>query len=135
MDRWSYSGKDGLEIHWTAQHMSFVDKYVREVTNFIWHCWKLGPATRDGNGVVHLWKLPLVVFRRDKWTPALMTDAATAGESQGGETKVARHRPMAGETATWFSMRSVAQHYNTHERVAQIEVKRRSPVRKAVPAT
>jgi hypothetical protein len=130
MNRWSYSGKDGLDIHWSAQHPSFVDKYAREVTNFIWHCWKMGPEGQ-AQSFVKLFGIPLVLFRRDKWTPALMTDAATTGEASGQQS-MSPKRPMAGETATWWSLGKVADHYDTYERVAQIEIGKGSRKLKAV---
>jgi hypothetical protein len=128
MNRWSYSGKDGLEIYWSAQHQSFVDKYVREVTNFVWVCHKMGPTSISGQ-FVRLFGVPLVLFQRHKWHAALLTDVA--GTNVADDEKMTARKPITSETATWWwSLGAVSQHYDTYERVKQMDIKHRGAVRR-----
>lgn len=106
LNRWAYVRKDGLEIIWTAQHEARIDKVAREVTDFIWNCRKLG-------GMVRLFgrEVPLMVFHRTKYVPALMTDK--------NRTNAQESASRAGMSFEWSWLdREAAESYDTYEHVA-----------------
>jgi len=76
LNRWAYARKDGLEVHWSSQHESRVDKVAREVTDHIY--------TNSAFGGV-LGRLRFQVFQRRKWIPALMTDKTRVVSAEGAK--------------------------------------------------
>jgi len=99
--KWSHNRKHGLDIWWTAQHESRVDKVVREVTEFYYVCRRFGPARRP------------FFFVRRRFIPALITDDREARDDK-------EPRGMIGKELSWFR-RSVAESFDTYEDVKPSE--------------
>lgn len=76
LNRWAYARKDGLEVHWSAQHESRVDKVAREVTDHIY-------TNSSFGGIAG--RLRFQVFQRRKWIPALMTDKNRVVSGEGAQ--------------------------------------------------
>lgn len=87
LNRLAYVRKDGIDLHWSAQHERRIDTVPRELTEYIWSCSVVGG--RVG-------RIRLQLFRREKWVPALMTDksrvvtgeGATGGGMKGSELEL-----------------------------------------------
>lgn len=76
LNRWAYARKDGLEVHWSSQHESRVDKVAREVTDHIYTNTSFG-------GIIG--RVRFQVFQRRKWVPALMTDKNRVVSAEGAK--------------------------------------------------
>lgn len=99
LNRLAYVRKDGIDLHWSAQHERRIDTVPRELTESIMSCSSFGMGLR-GNGRPWLSVfgagVRLQIFRREKWIPALMTDknrvvtgeGASGGGFKGGELEI-----------------------------------------------
>lgn len=99
LNRLAYVRKDGIDLHWTAQHERRIDTVPRELTESIMSCSSFGMGLRsDGRPWISLFGrgIRAQVFRREKWIPALMTDknrvvtgeGAAGGGFKGGEIEL-----------------------------------------------
>jgi hypothetical protein len=124
LNRWAYARKDGLDIFWTAQHEARIDKVAREVTEHIWACSKIGGIYKVG-----ALTLPLVVFHRKRWIPALMTEKNRVASGEGAKSSGVFGMDM--EIAFWPSLRRAVDSYDTYEHVSDAGVGQRAATRAA----
>jgi hypothetical protein len=124
LNRWAYARKDGLDIYWTAQHEARIDKVAREVTEHIWACTKMGGVYKVGSLT-----LPLVVFHRRRWIPALMTEKNRVASGEGANASGVFG--MDFEVAFWPSLRKAVDSYDTYEHVSDAGVGHRAATRAA----
>lgn len=121
LNRWAYGRKDGLDIRWTAQHESRVDKVAREVTCFIWVCKSIGPV----RPLFFLSFLPLVGswfssfklhwFFRRMFVPTVLTDSnrnTVETIEKGGalDVELVRFRMKYAEAYDTFEHVAVSAH-------------------------
>lgn len=117
LTRWAYVRKDGMDVRWSAQHESRIDKVAREVTDFIWTCRSVGPFSVSWVPVLG-WLLGKVglgrahFFMRRKWIPALITESNRSNPVEGMNTA-----GLAEREFTRFRT-SIAEAYDTYEHVA-----------------
>ena len=124
LNRWAYARKDGLDIFWTAQHEARVDKVAREVTEHIWACSKIGGIFKIGKVT-----LPLVVFHRRRWIPALMTEKNRVASGEGANASGIMG--MDFEVAFWPSLREAVRSYDTYEHVSDAGIGHKAATRAA----
>lgn len=121
LNRLAYVRKDSIDLHWSAQHERRIDTVPRELTEYILSCSSFGLGLRpDGRAWLTILGrgIRFQFFRREKWIPALMSDAnrvvtgegATGGGFKGGELEL---------VAKWSKqlLTHEERSYNTYEHV------------------